>query len=59
MDYGLQLVFDELLERAREKEEKEAKKRKRLGDDFFNLLCSFKVCYVVCSVSVHILVTED
>ena len=44
MDYGLQLVFDELLERAREKEEKEAKKRKRLGDDFFNLLCSFKVC---------------
>ena len=42
---GLQLIFDELLERAREKEEKEAKKRKRLGDDFFSLLCSFKVCH--------------
>ncbi|XP_050943435.1 pre-mRNA-processing protein 40A isoform X1 [Cucumis melo] len=41
-DTNLKLVFDELLERAREKEEKEAKKRKRLGDDFFNLLCSFK-----------------
>ncbi|XP_038905352.1 pre-mRNA-processing protein 40A-like isoform X7 [Benincasa hispida] len=41
-DINLKLVFDELLERAREKEEKEAKKRKRLGDDFFNLLCSFK-----------------
>lgn len=41
-DINLKLVFDELLERAREKEEKEAKKRKRLGDDFFNLLCSYK-----------------
>ena len=39
----LQMVFDELLERAREKEEKEAKKRKRLGDDFLNLLQSIKV----------------
>lgn len=41
----LQLVFDELLERAREKEEKEAKKRKRLTDDFLNLLYSIKVLY--------------
>ncbi|XP_022941975.1 pre-mRNA-processing protein 40A-like isoform X1 [Cucurbita moschata] len=41
-DSNLKLIFDELLERAREKEEKEAKKRKRLGDDFFSLLCSFK-----------------
>lgn len=39
----LQLVFDELLERVREKEEKEAKKRRRLMDDFSNLLSSIKV----------------
>lgn len=50
MIYAVQLVFDDLMERAREKEEKEAKKRKRLGDEFFNLLCSLKVCYVICSV---------
>ncbi|MCH82958.1 pre-mRNA-processing protein 40A-like, partial [Trifolium medium] len=36
------LVFEELLERAKEKEEKEAKKRKRLADDFFHLLYSIK-----------------
>lgn len=41
-EINLKLVFDELLERAREKEEKEAKRRKRLGDEFFNMLCSFK-----------------
>lgn len=29
-----QLLFDELLERLKEKEEKEAKKRQRLADDF-------------------------
>jgi len=40
---SLQMVFDELLERAREKEEKEAKKRKCLADDFLNLLQSIKV----------------
>lgn len=39
---NLKLVFDELVERAREKEEKEAKRRQRLGDEFFNMLCSFK-----------------
>lgn len=39
---NLKLVFDELLERVREKEEKEAKRRKRLGDEFFNMLCSLK-----------------
>ncbi|GMH13579.1 hypothetical protein Nepgr_015420 [Nepenthes gracilis] len=39
---NLKLVFDELLERVREREGKEAKKRKRLGDEFFNLLCSLK-----------------
>ncbi|XP_021776167.1 pre-mRNA-processing protein 40A-like [Chenopodium quinoa] len=39
---NLKLVFDELLERVKEKEEKEAKRRKRLGDEFFNMLCSLK-----------------
>lgn len=38
-----QLVYDELLERAREREEKEAKRRKRLADDFYVFLCSLKV----------------
>ncbi|CAL9760367.1 unnamed protein product, partial [Musa acuminata subsp. burmannicoides] len=37
-----QLVFDELLERLREKEEKEAKKRQRLADNFSDLLYSIK-----------------
>ncbi|KAF5448316.1 hypothetical protein F2P56_028863 [Juglans regia] len=41
-DVNLKLIFDELLERVREKEEKEAKKRKRLADDFFHLLSSIK-----------------
>ncbi|XP_028767229.1 pre-mRNA-processing protein 40A isoform X2 [Neltuma alba] len=41
-DVNIKLVFDELLERAREKEEKEAKKRKRLADDFFHMLYSIK-----------------
>ncbi|KAK7343536.1 hypothetical protein VNO77_12340 [Canavalia gladiata] len=41
-DFNLKLVFDELLGRAKEKEEKEAKKRKRLADDFFHLLYSIK-----------------
>ncbi|XP_057527372.1 pre-mRNA-processing protein 40A-like isoform X1 [Amaranthus tricolor] len=39
---NLKQVFEELLERVREKEEKEAKKQKRLGDEFFNILCSLK-----------------
>lgn len=39
----LKLLFEELLERAKEKEEKEAKKRQRLADDFTNLLYTFKV----------------
>ncbi|XP_044489433.1 pre-mRNA-processing protein 40A-like [Mangifera indica] len=41
-DVNLKLAFDELLERVKEKEEKEAKKRKRLADEFFDLLCSIK-----------------
>ncbi|XP_062019467.1 pre-mRNA-processing protein 40A-like [Rosa rugosa] len=41
-DANLMLVFEELMERVREKEEKEAKRRKRLADDFFHLLSSMK-----------------
>ncbi|KAJ4716105.1 pre-mRNA-processing protein 40A-like [Melia azedarach] len=41
-DVNLKLVFDDLLERVKEKEEKEAKKRKRLADDFCDLLQSIK-----------------
>lgn len=40
---GVQLVFEDYLERAKEREEKEAKKRRRLADDFTNLLRSTKV----------------
>ena len=39
----VQLVFEEYLERAKEKDEKEAKKRRRLADDFTNLLRNTKV----------------
>ncbi|CAN0920829.1 Pre-mRNA-processing protein 40A [Linum grandiflorum] len=38
----LQMIYEELLERAKEKEEKEAKRRKRLANDFLNLLHSIK-----------------
>lgn len=41
-DVNLKLVFEELLERVKEKEEKEAKKRQRLSDDFSDLLYSIK-----------------
>ncbi|PON65555.1 WW domain containing protein [Parasponia andersonii] len=41
-DLNLKLVYEELLERAKEKEEKEAKKRQRLADDFTKLLYTFK-----------------
>lgn len=40
----LQLVYKELLEKLRDKEEKEAKRRQRLADNFSNLLWSAKVC---------------
>ena len=45
----MQLVYEDLLERAREKEEKEAKKRQRLAKDFADLLGTIKVwkCYIV------------
>lgn len=38
-----QLVYDEMLDRIQRKEEKEAKKKKRLGDKFFDLLQSIRV----------------
>ena len=41
--FGVQLVFEDYLERVKEKEEKEAKKRRRLADDFTNLLRNTKV----------------
>ncbi|XP_057973871.1 pre-mRNA-processing protein 40A isoform X2 [Malania oleifera] len=41
-DVNLKLVFEELLERIKEREEKEAKKRQRLADDFTSLLRTFK-----------------
>ncbi|XVF64223.1 hypothetical protein PTKIN_Ptkin09bG0151300 [Pterospermum kingtungense] len=41
-DINLKLVYEELLERAKEKEEKEAKKRQRLADDFTKLLHTYK-----------------
>ncbi|KAK9269905.1 hypothetical protein L1049_025478 [Liquidambar formosana] len=42
-DVNLKLVFEELLERVKEKEEKEAKKRQRLAEDFTKLLRSKEI----------------
>jgi len=39
----LKLLYEELVERAKEKEEKEAKKQQRLADDFTKLLYTLKV----------------
>ncbi|KAJ4701578.1 pre-mRNA-processing protein 40A [Melia azedarach] len=41
-DTNFKLVYEELLERAKEKEDKEAKKRQRLADDFTKLLYTYK-----------------
>ena len=41
----LQLIYEDQIERLREKEVKEAKKRQRLGDNFLDLLYSIKVSY--------------
>ncbi|CAL1395733.1 unnamed protein product [Linum trigynum] len=41
-DINFELVYEDLVERAKEKEEKEAKKRQRLADDFTELLHSYK-----------------
>ncbi|KAG6554153.1 hypothetical protein Mapa_004069 [Marchantia paleacea] len=39
---NLKLVFDDLLERAKEKDEKEAKKKRRMLDDFTDVLRTMK-----------------
>ncbi|KAL6578467.1 hypothetical protein OROMI_010795 [Orobanche minor] len=41
-DINLQLVYDDLIDRAKEKEEKEAKKRRRLAKDFTDKLGTIK-----------------
>ncbi|XP_073025755.1 pre-mRNA-processing protein 40A-like [Primulina eburnea] len=41
-DINLTLVYNELLEITKEKEEKEAKKRKRLAEDFYDFLFTLK-----------------
>ncbi|CAN4084963.1 unnamed protein product [Withania somnifera] len=41
-DVNLQLIFEDLIERANEKEEKEAKKRQRLAKDFTDKLSTIK-----------------
>ncbi|KAL3619545.1 hypothetical protein CASFOL_036606 [Castilleja foliolosa] len=41
-DINLQLVYEDLIDRAKEKEDKEAKKRKRLTKDFMDKLSTFK-----------------
>lgn len=38
-----QLIYNELVERMKEKEEKEARKLQRLAEEFTNLLRTFKV----------------
>lgn len=43
-DVKLQLVYEDLIDRAKDKEEKEAKKIKRLAKDFTELLSTVKVC---------------
>ncbi|CAI9104234.1 OLC1v1002866C1 [Oldenlandia corymbosa var. corymbosa] len=41
-DVNLKIVFEELLERAKEKEEKEAKRRKRLTDEIYQFCLNSK-----------------
>ncbi|KAM3394997.1 pre-mRNA-processing protein 40A isoform X1 [Capsicum galapagoense] len=41
-DVNLQLIFEDLIERAKEKEEKEAKKRQRFAKDFTDKLSTIK-----------------
>jgi hypothetical protein len=46
----LQLIYDDQLERLKEKEQKEAKKRQRLGENFSDLLYSIKVLQLIVSM---------
>jgi hypothetical protein len=41
--YWSQIIYDDQIERLREKEQKEAKKRQRLGEKISDLLYSIKV----------------
>lgn len=47
----LQFVFEDLLERAKEREEKEVKRKRRAADDFNELLRAEKVSQEVISCS--------
>jgi pre-mRNA-processing factor 40 len=42
-DINLKLIYDDLVGRVKEKEEKEARKLQRLAEEFTNLLHTFKV----------------
>ncbi|KAK4341997.1 hypothetical protein RND71_037813 [Anisodus tanguticus] len=46
-DVNLQLIFEDLIERAKEKEEKEAKKRQRLAKEFTDKLSTIKACEIL------------
>ncbi|KAI4339808.1 hypothetical protein MLD38_024708 [Melastoma candidum] len=48
-DINLKLIYEELIEKAKEKEEKAAKKRQYLADDFTDLLYSLKEITVTSS----------
>ncbi|KAG8390973.1 hypothetical protein BUALT_Bualt01G0139400 [Buddleja alternifolia] len=48
-DINFQLVYEDLIDRAKEKEEKEAKKRKRLAKDFTDKLSAIKEINVLSS----------
>jgi pre-mRNA-processing factor 40 len=41
-DINLKLIYDDLVGRVKEKEEKEARKLQRLAEEFTNLLHTFK-----------------
>jgi pre-mRNA-processing factor 40 len=47
----LQLIYEDQIDRMKEKELKEAKKRQRLGDNFLDLLYSIKVSILVAQSS--------
>uniref|UniRef100_A0A7N0SXF7 Pre-mRNA-processing protein 40A n=1 Tax=Kalanchoe fedtschenkoi TaxID=63787 RepID=A0A7N0SXF7_KALFE len=57
-DINLKLAFEELLDRIKEKEEKEAKKRQHLADDFTRVLRT-KEIVVTCSWEECKLLVED
>ena len=52
----LQLIYDDQIERLKEKEQKDAKKRQRLGENFSDLLYSITVLQLTISM-LHYLLT--